>query len=43
MRGSQKNQGKEIRTRTVSKKRERERSVYPNVKKLSSGGLEKNH
>ena len=44
MRGSAKNQGKDIRTKIVGRERERV-CVYPCVKKkkLSSGGLEKNH
>ena len=41
MKGSEKNQGKEIRTRIVGRKRES--SVYPYVRKLSSGRLEKIH
>ena len=36
-----KNERKEIRTRTIGRKRES--SVYPYVRKFSSGGLEKNH
>ena len=45
MRGSAKNQGKDIRTKIVGRERERE-SVCISLckkKKLSSGGLEKNH
>ena len=42
MKGSRKkNQGKEIRTITLGRKRES--SVYPCVRKLSSGRLEKIH
>ena len=37
----EKNEGKEIRTRTIGRKRES--NVYPCVRKFSSGGLEKNH
>ena len=36
-----KNEGKEIRTRAIGRKRES--SVYPCVKKIFSDGLEKNH
>ena len=43
MRGSAKNQGKEIRTKTVGRERECVCISLCKKKKLSSGGLEKNH
>ena len=41
MKGSRKNQGKEIRTRTVIE-RKKENSVFPCVRTSSSGELVKN-